>query len=104
LPRPAGLNRGSGLRLLLLDVLHLFLQFADFSLHADHGADGSQVPGLAAQGVDFAMHFLGEEIQSAAVGLAGVPQEALHLFQVAVKAYDFFVDVGPVGQEGDLLE
>ena len=46
----------------LLDVLDLFTEFLEFGFHADHLADHVDVAYFGAEGVDFALDFLGEKV------------------------------------------
>ena len=66
----------------LLDVLYLFLDAVDQALHVDHSAGDGRVIGFAADGVDFAQHFLGQEIEFSADVLVAVAQ-LLELIEVA---------------------
>src|SRR5690606_824342 len=85
-----------------LDVLHLFLDAVDRAFDFDDGAADGGVVALAADGVGFAEHFLGDEVERAAVGgVAGALDVLRELIEMARQAAEFLVDVGPLGEDGD---
>ena len=55
----------------LLDVLDLFAKLFQLGLQEHDFASDGAVGRFGADGVDLAIHFLGEEIQRAANGVAG---------------------------------
>ena len=83
--------------------MRLFTEFFELGLEGDDFAGNDGVIGLGADGVDFAVHFLGEKIEGAAHGFAGFAA-ILELMKMALQPGQFLGDVRAVGKEDDFLE
>ncbi len=84
----------------LFDILHLLAEALQFRFGVDNMAGHFGVISLGADGVAFAEHLLGEEIEGASVGLPG-GQAGAELDEVALEAAEFLGDVGAVGEKGE---
>src|SRR5258708_5719675 len=76
----------------LLDILGLFAEFFQLGFDGHDLARNLAVIGFGANGVDFPIHFLGEEIQHAANRLFGF-EAIVGLLAMTLAAGQFFRDV-----------
>ena len=96
-----GLREGADWCSHLFDILHLLAEALQFRFGVDHPAGHFGGVCFRPDGVAFAEHFLGEEVEGAAVGLF-CPEAGGELFEVAFEAAEFFGDIGTVGEERQL--
>ena len=93
-----GLREGADRCSHLFDILHLLAEALQFCFGVDHPAGHFGGVCFRPDGVAFAEHFLGEEVQGAAVGFFG-PEAGGELLEVAVEAAELLGDIGAVGEE-----
>jgi hypothetical protein len=84
------------------DVLNLLPDLLDNNLQVHGFLRGLGLNRLCTERVCFPVEFLGEEVQSPAVG-AGVVQIASGLLDMNAQSVEFFGDVGPLGKQRNLL-
>ena len=85
----------------LFNILDLFAEALQFRFGVDHPAGHLGRVCFCPDSVAFAEHFLGEEVEGAAVGLFG-PETGAELFEVAFEAAEFLGDIGAIGEERKL--
>src|SRR5262245_2937389 len=78
-------------------ILSLFTEFFQFGFEGYYVAGDEAVVGFGADGVGFAVHFLGEEIKDAANGFFGFAA-IVELLEMTLQASEFLGDVGAVSE------
>ena len=84
----------------LFDVLDLFADFFQFAFGLDDSLGDAGVVGLRADGVEFAVDFLAEEVERTA-GRFGTVEIFVEFPQVRIEARQFFRNITTVGEQRD---
>ena len=81
----------------------MFADFFEFGFSGYDGLRNGRIASLGADGIEFAMNFLAEEIEGAARRLRA-DEVGMEFLEVGVKASDFLADVATIREKGNLLE
>lgn len=75
----------------------------EFRFEDDDAFGDETIVGFGADGIDLAVHFLGEEIECASDGFGGF-EAIVELFEMTFETGEFFGDIATVREEDDLFE